>query len=159
MVFSSSWVDARARPAPGLGFRVNLAANPTTLTDARHPHQVTHCTKIADSNLLLKIVERKVRLAGGNMEPVAAEKQNVTRSQSRAINIMLAFSTTVVVGLTVVEHWGTYDWIRRFVGVVLLLNLLFSLRELMRKKEGRNLEWFVSCAYSWVLLATILFNH
>jgi hypothetical protein len=93
------------------------------------------------------------------MESAASEKQNVLRSQMHKLNILLAVSVTVVVGAAIVGHWGTYDWFRRFVGVVLLLSLLVIGPQVLRKKEKIDPNESVFVAYLWLMLATILFEH
>jgi len=69
--------------------------------------------------------------------------------------MLIAVSTTLVVGLEVAEHWGSYGWFNKFLGVILVLNLLGSLLELVRKKEKIT----VTSAYLCLMLATILFGH
>ena len=51
------------------------------------------------------------------MESVPAEKQNVAKSQFHAVNMLIAVSTTLVVGLEVSRHWGSYGGFNKFVGV------------------------------------------
>ena len=94
------------------------------------------------------------------MDSLPAEKQNVAQSQLPAVNMLIAVSTTLVVGLELATHWGSYGWFNKFVGVILVLSLLTSLLELVRKKEKKiDLQGFVTLAYMWVMLATILFGH
>jgi predicted membrane channel-forming protein YqfA (hemolysin III family) len=93
------------------------------------------------------------------MESAAPEKQNVAKSQFYAVNILLAVSTTLVIGLEVSRHWGSYGWFNKFVGVILVLSLLGSLLELIKKKEKIDLQGFVTLAYMWLVLSTILFGH
>ena len=92
------------------------------------------------------------------MDSVPTEKQNVAKSL-HAPNILLAVSTTGVVGLELATHWGSYGWFNKLVGVVLVLSLLVSLLEIIRKKEKLELQGFVTLAYMWLVLATILFGH
>jgi hypothetical protein len=98
-------------------------------------------------------------LRGVHMESVPAEKQTVAKSPFHAPNILLAVSTTGVVGLELATHWGSYGWFNKAVGVILVLSLLTSLLELISKKERINLQGFVTLAYMWLVLATILFGH
>jgi predicted membrane channel-forming protein YqfA (hemolysin III family) len=93
------------------------------------------------------------------MDSVPAEKQNIAKSQFPGANVLLAVSTTLVVGLELATHWRSYGWFNKFVGVILLLSLLGSLLELIRKKEKIDLQGFVTLAYMWLVLATILFGH
>jgi hypothetical protein len=93
------------------------------------------------------------------MESAAPEKQNVAKSQIHAVNILLASSTTLVVGLAVGRHWGSYGRFNKFIGVILVLNLLLSLLELVRKKEKIAVEGVITSAYMCLMLATILFGH
>jgi hypothetical protein len=93
------------------------------------------------------------------MESAAPEKQNVAKSQFHAVNMLLAVSTTLVVGLEVGRHWGSYGWFNKFIGLILVLSLLGSLLELVRKKEKIAVEVLVTNAYSCLMLATILFGH
>jgi hypothetical protein len=93
------------------------------------------------------------------MESAAPEKQNVAKSQFHAVNILLAVSTTLVVGLEVSRHWGAYGWFNKFVGVILVLTLLGNLLELVRKKGKVDVEGFVTSAYMCLMLAAILFGH
>ena len=92
------------------------------------------------------------------MDSVPAEKQKIAKSQFGA-NVLLAVSTTLVVGLEVARHWGSYGGFNRFVGVILVLCLLGSVLELIRKKEKIDIQWFVTTAYMCLMLATILFGH
>jgi hypothetical protein len=73
--------------------------------------------------------------------------------------MLLAVSTTLVVGLEVGRHWGSYGWFNKFIGVILVVSLLGSLLELVRKKEKIAVEVFVTSAYMCLMLATILFGH
>ena len=93
------------------------------------------------------------------MESVPAEKQNVAKSQLHTANILLAAATTLVVGLEVAQHWGSYGWFNKFVGVILVLILLGSLLGLIRKKEKIDVQGFITTAYMCLMLATILFGH
>jgi hypothetical protein len=98
-------------------------------------------------------------LRGVPVESAAPEKQNVAKSQFPAVNMLLAVSTTLVVGLEVGRHWGSYGWFNKFIGVILVLSLLGSLLELVRKKEKIAVEGFVTSAYMCLMLATILFGN
>jgi hypothetical protein len=91
------------------------------------------------------------------MESAVPEKQNIAKSQLHAVNMLIAISTTSVVGLEVGKHWGSYGWFNKFVGVILVLTLLGNLFELIRKKEKIADEVFV--AYMCLMLAAILFGH
>lgn len=93
------------------------------------------------------------------MESVPAEKQNIAKSQIHTVNMLIAVSTTLVVGLEVAKHWESYGWFNKFVGVILVLNLLGSLFELIRKKGKIDIQLFVTIAYLCLMLATILFGH
>jgi predicted membrane channel-forming protein YqfA (hemolysin III family) len=93
------------------------------------------------------------------MDSVPAEKQNIAKSQFSGANVLLAVSTTLVVGLELATHWGSYGWFNKFVGVILVLSLLGSLLELIKKKEKIDFQGFVTLAYMWLVLATILFGH
>jgi len=93
------------------------------------------------------------------MESAVPEKQNVAESKFHAVNILLAVSTTLVVGLEVSRHWGSYGWFNKFIGVILVLNLLGSLLELVRKKEKIAVEALITSTYMCLMLATILFGH
>ena len=93
------------------------------------------------------------------MESVPAEKQNIAKSQVHAVNMLIAVSTTLVVGLEVAKHWESYGWFNKFVGVILVLCLLGNLLELVRNKEKIAVEWFVASVYMCLMLATILFGH
>lgn len=92
------------------------------------------------------------------MESIPAEKHIIAKPQFHAA-MLLAVLTTLVVGLEVAQHWGSYGWFNRFVGVILVLNLLGNLLELVRKKEKIAVEWFVTSAYTCLMLAAILFGH
>ena len=93
------------------------------------------------------------------MDSVPAEKQNIAKSQIHTVNMLIAVSTTLVVGLEVAKHWGSYGWFNKFVGMILVLSLLGSLLELVRKKEKIDVQGFVTTAYMCLMLATILFGH
>ena len=94
------------------------------------------------------------------MEPAISKKQNVPGSQMHAVNILFAVTVTFLVGIAVVTHWRTYDWLSKLVGAVLLLSLLMvGLPVVIRKKDKMDHDSLVFMAYNWLLLATILFSH
>lgn len=95
------------------------------------------------------------------MESVPAEKHNIAKPQFHAA-MLLAISTTLVVGLEVAKHWGSYGWFNKFVGVILVLSLLGNLLELVRNKKKITVEGFFTSTYMTymcLMLATILFGH
>jgi hypothetical protein len=81
---------------------------------------------------------------------------------NNAITILLAIVVTIDVSLTIARHWKTYDWLGKFLGIVLLLNLaIVPLTRIIkfRKGEKPKPEILVQTAYLWLLLATLLFNR
>jgi hypothetical protein len=79
--------------------------------------------------------------------------------------LILAFFAILQVSIVVVGHWGTYDWMKRAMAIILALCILiFPLQWAFTKKGRMNLlrserTRCLGIGYSWVLLATLLFNH
>jgi hypothetical protein len=79
-----------------------------------------------------------------------------------ALTILLAFLVTIDVSFAIVTHWKTYDWLGKFLGIVLLLNMaIVPLTTIIKLRKGEKAkpEMLVQTAYIWLLLATILFNR
>jgi hypothetical protein len=81
---------------------------------------------------------------------------------NNAITILLAIVVTLAVCITVAEQWNTYDWIKRFLAVCLLLNMTtVPLAIILKLTKGITAkpDILVKTAYIWLLLATLLFNR
>ena len=81
---------------------------------------------------------------------------------NNSLTILLAIVVTLDVSLAIARHWKTYDWLGKFLGIVLLLNLaIVPLTRIIksRKREKPKPEKLIQTAYIWLLLATILFNR
>lgn len=79
-----------------------------------------------------------------------------------AITILLASVVTFNVNFAIVTHWKTFDWLGKFLGIALLLNLVVvPLMMIMRLSKGEKPkpEMLVQTAYIWVRLATMRFNR
>jgi hypothetical protein len=75
---------------------------------------------------------------------------------------LLPVVVTADVCLAIITHWTNYDWLGRFLAVILMLNLGVALLLVFKKpREGaRNRRiTYVSLAYGSLLLATLLFNR
>jgi len=84
------------------------------------------------------------------------------QSLSKVSTNLLPVVVTADVCLAIITHWKNYDWLGRFLAVVLMLNLGMALLLVFKKpREGeRNRRvTYVSLAYSSSLLATLLFNR
>jgi len=84
------------------------------------------------------------------------------QSLSKVSTNLLPVVVTADVCLAIITHWKNYDWLGRFLAVVLMLNLGMALLLVFKKpREGeRNRRvTYVSLAYSSLLLATLLFNR
>jgi hypothetical protein len=97
------------------------------------------------------------------MEPSTPENRGfIAGPFNNALTILLAFAVTIDVGLAIVTHWKTYDWLGKFLGIVLLLNLVIvplARTIKFRRGEKPKPEILVQTAYIWVLLATMLFTR
>jgi hypothetical protein len=79
-----------------------------------------------------------------------------------AITVLLAIVVTFNVSFATVTHWKTFDWLGKFLGIVLLLNLVIvPLTMIIRLSKGEKPkpDMLVQTAYIWVMLATMLFNR
>jgi hypothetical protein len=80
----------------------------------------------------------------------------------RATTILLAVVVTIDVCLAIAFHWRTYDWIKKFLALVLVSNLVIvPVTIIIKRKKGiaTKPDMLVQTAYIWVLLATMLFNR
>lgn len=96
------------------------------------------------------------------MEPSTPANQGFIAGRSyKILTTFLAFAVTTDVSLVIVRHWKTYDWLGKFLGIVLLLNLLivFLTRTIKLGKEEKRKPEMLQTAYIWLLLATMLFNR
>jgi hypothetical protein len=114
--------------------------------------------------LILKIVVNNVIWSlGVKMESTGSGKQSFLKGRFyNAITVLLAFIVTIDVCLAIAAHWRTSDSISKFLGVVLILNLLIApLNVIIRSRRGEKAtpDMLVRTAYIWLLLATILFNR
>jgi predicted neutral ceramidase superfamily lipid hydrolase len=78
-----------------------------------------------------------------------------------AVTILLALVVTFAVCFTIAGQWKTYDWIKKLLAGVLLLNLgTVPIAIIMRLRKGKTSKPDISVqvAYVWLLLATLLFN-
>ena len=94
---------------------------------------------------------------GVNMEPARPENQGpLMQSLSKVSTNLLPVVVTADVCLAIITHWKNYDWLGRFLAVVLMLNLGMALLLVFKKpREGeRNRRvTYVSLAYGSLLLA------
>jgi hypothetical protein len=102
-------------------------------------------------------------IPGIKMEQLKPENQRVLEERfNKAATILLALVGTSAVCLTIVVHWRTYDWINKLLAVSLLLNLAsVPLTVIIKGRKGITAkpERWIQTAYSWVILATVLFNR
>ena len=79
-----------------------------------------------------------------------------------AVTILLTLVVTFAVCFTIAGQWKTYDWIKKLLAGVLLLNLgTVPIAIIVRLRKGKTSKSDISVqvAYTWLLLATILFNR
>ena len=84
------------------------------------------------------------------------------QSISKVTTNLLPVAVTADVCLAIITHWKNYDWLGRFMAVVLLLNLGVALLLVFKKPrecERNRRVTYVSLAYGSLLLATLLFNR
>jgi predicted neutral ceramidase superfamily lipid hydrolase len=97
------------------------------------------------------------------MGPKIPENRSLLESRFyRATTILLAVAVTIDVCLAIVFHWRTYDWIKKFLALVLVSNLVIVPAAIIIKaKKGiaTKPDMLVQTAYIWLLLATLLFNR
>ena len=97
------------------------------------------------------------------MEPTTPVKEDFLKSRLyKVTTILLAVVVTIGVCLAIASHWKTYDWLGKFLGIVLVLNLLavpFAVIKGMRRGVPARPEMLIRTAYVWLLLATLLFNR
>jgi hypothetical protein len=97
------------------------------------------------------------------MEPSTQGNQGfIAGCHHNVLTTLLAFVVTIDVGLVIVRHWKTYDWLGKFLSIVLLLNLVIvpvTRTIKFRRGEKPKPEILVQTAYIWLLLATLLFNR
>lgn len=93
------------------------------------------------------------------------DQEKLGAGQPRPFNagtIFLAIVVTIDVFIAVVTHWNNYDWMGKVVGSVLMLSTGIGLFLVLKKpgegEKNRRVS-FVTLAYIWLLLATILFNR
>ncbi|MCU1332101.1 MAG: hypothetical protein JWM08_1093 [Candidatus Angelobacter sp.] len=78
-----------------------------------------------------------------------------------AVKSLLAIAVTIVVCLTIAEHWKTYDWIKRLLAVGLVSNLaIFPLSMITKLSRGEKAkpDMLFQTAYIWLLPAIMLFS-
>jgi hypothetical protein len=97
------------------------------------------------------------------MEPATPAKEDFLKSRFyKGTTILIAIVVTIGVCFTIASHWRTYDWISKFLGIVLVFNLLVGplpVIKRMRKGETARPEMLLQTAYIWLLLATLLFTR
>ena len=101
---------------------------------------------------------------GVKMEPTIPENRGFLESRFyRATTILLAVVVTIDVCLAIAFHWRTYDWIKKFLALVLVSNLVIVpvtiIINLRKKGIATKPDISVQTAYIWLLLATLLFNR
>jgi len=73
---------------------------------------------------------------------------------------LLRFSTTFVVGITIIRSWPSFDLIAKFLAVILLANILFvpTLIRLKEKRSGKRAESsvFEQNGYMQLMMIAIL---
>ena len=97
------------------------------------------------------------------MEPTIPANSRVPKGRfNNAITILLAIVVTLAVCVTIAGQWKTYDWIKKFLAVCLLLNMTtVPLAIILKLTKGTTAkpDLLVKTAYVWLLLATLLFNR
>jgi len=96
------------------------------------------------------------------MEPETTVKPGIPRSFSNVVTVLLAFVVTANVCIRIAMHWGTYDWLSKFLAIVLVFSLVIVPGSASWGwKAGRSLglQQLAGAAYMWLLLATLLFNR
>ena len=97
------------------------------------------------------------------MQPTTPVKQGFLKSRFyNASTIILAVIVTSAVCITIAGQWRSYDWVSKFLGIVLMLHLLIGpLTVIRRLKKGNSAgpDIFILIAYTWLLLATMLFTR
>jgi uncharacterized membrane protein YkgB len=105
---------------------------------------------------LLRQLERK-------MEPSTPRNRGFIEGRFyNAVTNLLAIAVTIVVCLTIAEHWKTYDWIKKLLAVGLVSNLAIvplSMIIKLRRGEKAKPDMLFQTAYIWLLLATMLFSR
>jgi hypothetical protein len=92
----------------------------------------------------------------------ARESRLHRQAPLQCLNHCPRFVVTIDVSLAIVRHWKTYDSLGKFLGIVLLLNLVIvplTRTIKFRRGEKPKPEILVQTAYIWLLLATLLFNR
>lgn len=91
------------------------------------------------------------------------ENRGLLESRSyTAITILLAVAVTIDVCLAIAFHWRTYDWIKKFLALALVSNLVIvPVTIIIKRKKGiaTKPDILVTTSYIWLLLATMLFNR
>jgi len=97
------------------------------------------------------------------MEPTTSGNRGFIEGRFyNAITVLLAIVATFNVSFATVTHWKTFDWLGKFLGIVLLLNLVIvplTMTIRLSKGEKPKPDMLVQTAYIWVMLATLLFNR
>jgi hypothetical protein len=96
------------------------------------------------------------------MERSTAGNRAFTGRFYNTITSLLAIAVTIIVCLTIAEHWKTYDWIKKLLAVGLVSNLaIVPLSMIIRVSRGEKAKPDMSFqrAYIWLLLATMLFSR
>jgi hypothetical protein len=112
---------------------------------------------------LIYVGQQYILAIGVKMETSTPGKRGLIAGRfNNPITILLAVVVTIDVSLTIARHWKTYDWLGRFLGIVLLLNLVIvPLTIVIKSSKGEKPkpDMLVQTAYIWVLLATMLFSR
>jgi hypothetical protein len=91
-----------------------------------------------------------------------ADRKSTEGRFYESITAFLAIVVTINIVLAIAGHWRTYDWIKEFLAVVLVLHLVtVPLTIFLKTRRGitANPNLWVRTAYLWLLLATMLFNR
>jgi hypothetical protein len=94
------------------------------------------------------------------MEPETFQKRDSGSPLVTRVNtVLIPIVATLAVGVTIALHWRVYDWISKFLGLVLLLNLGTGLWLTFQKTRQTGSVSLAQIAYTALLLATILFTR
>jgi hypothetical protein len=96
------------------------------------------------------------------MEPEITPEQGIQGPFANWVTVLFAFIATANVCTRIAIRWGSFDWLSKFLAVVLLLSLVvIPVCTTWSRKGGKKVGFlqFVQFAYIWLLLATWVFAH
>ena len=78
---------------------------------------------------------------------------------AKVVSILMAISATFLVLVVVMVQWTSYNWLRKSLAIVVLLNVAVGSVVIRRLQEKYKVpEMVVQQAYGWLILATVLFG-